>query len=359
MSISSYEDFWKVNAKCMGLGKDIPRVPVSLFLNGDWICEFLKLDCQLWYGNYEFQQSMRDKCSEMTERELGHKIPHDVDFGVVMDASIYGGEVHCSKNATPVLKPVINDAEEIDAFIEKAEKIDFLSAGLIPTYLEWRERIRKDYGVQLQYGDAIKGCATTLGQLCGITNFCEWTLTEPEAIDKLAQCWCDTTIKYVEAIREATGYEPTGKFSIMSDVTSFLPPYVYKDLIMERELAVYERFAGGPKDVRYYHADNHLMHILPYLREIGVREFNIDPYVQAKDILDVVPDAVIYGQIPPTQVLLYGTPQDVRECVRRDIEQAGASRQIIICPAGSVNPGTSFDNLRAMCEAVEEFGYIY
>lgn len=359
MKIKDYKEFWSVNKKCKSLCEGIPRVPVDLFLNGDWICDFMKLDCQLWYENYEYQQSMREECSKVTESELGYKIPHDIDFGVVMDASIYGGEIRCSKNASPVLTPVIHNVEEIDEFIDKVEKIDILNAGLVSRYLDWRKKIHEDYGIILQYGDAIKGCATTLGQICGIANFCEWTLTNPEEIDKLAQCWCDTSIRYIDALREATDYKPTEKFSLMSDVSSFLPPHAYEDLIKERERTLYEKYAGGFGDRRYYHADNHLMHILPYLEHIGINEVNIDPYVEPKEIMRIIPDVKIYGQIPPTRTLLYGTPEDVKACVKRDIEQAGESRQIIICPAGSINPGTTFDNIRAMCEAVEEYGYIY
>ena len=100
------------------------------------------------------------------------------------------------------------------------------------------------------------------------------------------------------------------------------------------------------------------MHILPLLRDIGVNEVNIDPYADCGQILSVIPDALIWGQIPPTKVLLYGSPEEIQQCVKRDVSQAGASRQLVIGPAGSINPGTSFENLRAMCEAAETYGRI-
>jgi uroporphyrinogen decarboxylase len=102
-----------------------------------------------------------------------------------------------------------------------------------------------------------------------------------------------------------------------------------------------------------------MLHHLDALREIGVNAVNIDPYIEPKQILEKMPDVVVYGQIPPTKVLLYGTPEQVYECAKRDIEQAGPGKHLVLCTAGSINPGTSFENLKAMCRAAEDFGYIY
>ena len=61
--------------------------------------------------------------------------------------------------------------------------------------------------------------------------------------------------------------------------------------------------------------------------------------------MEKMPGVIIHGQIPPTKVLLYGTPEQVYECAKRDIEQAGPTKQLVLCTAGSINPGTSFENL--------------
>lgn len=354
-----YRKFWEVNSKCMDLGSDIPRVPVSIYLNGDWICDHLQLDCVRYYTDYRYQQEMRKKCSLITERELSYKIAPEIDFGVVLDASIYGGRVLYEDKATPVLSPAIQDPEEIDGLIDRIRSADPLECGLVPRYLEWRENIRAEFGVTLTYGDSLKGCATMLGQILGITNFLTWIMTDPEQIKKMVDCWYDTSIRYLEAMRSATGYTPKGRFSFASDLAGMLSPAVYDEFIKESEGKLYQRFAGGPDDKRYYHADYHMLHLLPSLKEIGVSEVNIDPYIDPAQILQVMPEAVVYGQIPPTDILLYGTPEQVRDCVRRDIQQAGPSKKLIVSTAGSINPGTSFENLRAICEAVEEYGYIY
>jgi uroporphyrinogen decarboxylase len=354
------KEFWEINEKCKNLKGDIPRVPVSIHLDGDWICEYLKLDNSKYYTDFDYQQEHRQKCSEITEREFAYTILPSVDFGVIMDASVYGGTVVCESNATPVLKPVINDPEEIDALVEKMNTVNILDQGLIPKYLEWREKIKTRYGIDLKYGNSIKGCATMLGQICGITNFLTWILTDPEQIHKLISCWLETSKRYVKCMREATGFpEDQHGFSLASDLTGMLSPQLYRDFIMQAEKELYDIYSPNPDDTRYYHADSHMLHHLENLREIGVNAVNIDPYIEPRQILDKIPDAVVHGQIPPTKVLLYGTPEEVYACAKRDIEQAGPGKHLVLCTAGSINPGTALENLKAMCRAAEDFGYIY
>ena len=351
------KEFWRVNKECLDLGADIPRVPVDIHLPGDWVCEFLGLDMAKYHMDYEYQQSNRLKCSEITERELAYTILPAIDFGVIMDASIYGGRVNYASNATPTLTPVVNDPGEIDALIKHMESVDILQAGLIPKFMEWRDFLKRDFGMELRYGGDLKGCATMMGQICGITNFLTWILVYPEEIKRLIACWRETSIRYIDAMREATGYPLDQRgLSLASDVAGMLSPGMYREFVMDAELKLYNRYAPKAGDKRYYHADYHMLHHLDAFREMGINQVNIDPYVDPQAILQKLPDAVIYGQVPPTDVLLYGTPEDVINCVKRDIEQAGYSRHLIVSTAGSINPGTSFENLRAICHAVDTYG---
>ena len=353
-------EFWAANERCLDSQAGGCRVPVSMHLDGDWICEYLKLNNAKYYSDFEYQQESRLRCGEITESELAYGIRPAVDFGVVMDASVYGGAVNYEENATPTLRPVVNDPAEIDALVERMRGVNLLEQGLIPKYLEWRAKIQSRCGFDLLYGHGMKGCATMLGQICGITNFLTWIITDPEQIHKLVACWLDTSQLYIQALRRETGF-PEGEtgFAFASDLAGMLSPRLYQDFIRDAEKELYEIFAPGSRDKRFYHADYHMHHLLEILKGMGVNEVNIDPYVDPHRILEIMPEVVVYGQIPPTDVLLYGTPEEVVTCAKRDIEQAGPGRHLVLCTVGSINPGTSFANLQAMCYAAEKYGYIY
>lgn len=352
--------FWEVNQNCLDLRREIPRVPVNLRFDGDWICELLKLDNARYYTDFTYQQENRLKCSTITEKELGYPLYPAVDFGVVLDASVYGGEVNYHKNAAPVLGPVVTEPGQIKDLVARMEKKDPLAGGLVPKYLEWRERIKAKYGIDLYAGQGMKGCAAVLGQLCGVGNFLTWLRTNPEEIKALVECWFETSVRYIRGLRAATGTAVvSGGFALASDLTGLLSPGLYREFIFEAEKRLFTVFATGENDRRYYHSDYHMSHHLDSLRELGVNHVNIDPYITAVQILKKMPGVIVHGQIPPTTVLLYGSPEEVEACVQRDISQAGPGRQLILTTVGGINPGTSFRNLRALCYAVEKYGYIY
>ena len=59
--------FWEINEKCKNLKGDIVRVPVSIHLDGDWICEHLKLDNAKYYSDFDTSRKMAEM-SEITEK---------------------------------------------------------------------------------------------------------------------------------------------------------------------------------------------------------------------------------------------------------------------------------------------------
>ena len=73
---------------------------------------------------------------------------------------------------------------------------------------------------------------------------------------------------------------------------------------------------------------------------------------------DLERDDMIFvcGGIDIQQVLPYGTPQEVREHVRHQIEAAGTEGGYIICTAHNLQPDTPLENALALFEAYEEFG---
>jgi len=73
---------------------------------------------------------------------------------------------------------------------------------------------------------------------------------------------------------------------------------------------------------------------------------------KAKDILGNV--SCIQGNVP-TSLLVTGTPQQVKEYCRHLIEYCGKGGGFILTGGASINKGNA-DNLRAMTDAVKEYG---
>jgi uroporphyrinogen-III decarboxylase len=347
-------------------GNGVDFVPARAGLDGDWVCQFLRIPFDRYYMDYVFQRESLDRARAMVDEEMGLQLVGDkvYDHGVILNASLFGGAVQYHDNSTPVLAPVIGDPSDVPAL---AARIDSLSdeglmheGALHQEY--WRAAQTRgkqdDIDPRAPASGGTKGIATVCGQLCTVTNFLTWLYTNPAEMMELTTLVGRTFSRYIGACREFDGCEDNDGLGFASDLAGLMSPDTYGAFCAPGEKELYDRYA--PNGTRFYHADSNMRNHVGILRDIGVTDVNIGPMVSVTDILSAVPEMVVHGQIPPTQVLWQGTPDLVVDAVRRDIEEirsAGASlSQLQVCTAGSINPGTPLENIRAMFWAASAYG---
>jgi uroporphyrinogen decarboxylase len=112
--------------------------------------------------------------------------------------------------------------------------------------------------------------------------------------------------------------------------------------------------AMAPGDARrYQHSDSAMGHLLEEQRALGINAVNYGPEVDAGRIRAALPDAMIYGQLPPF-LLRNGSPEEIRQRVRSDFEKAGGNGGLIVATAGSLAAGTGVGRMRWLMKVVEE-----
>ncbi|TVQ19775.1 MAG: hypothetical protein EA382_15990 [Spirochaetaceae bacterium] len=347
-----------------GAGREF--IPAAAALDGDWVCEHLGIPFDRYYRSYDLQREATEKARAEVVATLGLQLVHDkcYDHGVILNASLFGGAVRYHANSTPVLEPVIVEPESVAAVAKRIDAVSdegLLHEGMLhPEYWDGARRLQERTGrpQRAPAAGGIKGLATLCGQLCGVTNFLMWLATDPEAMAELTALVGRTMKRYIRASRAFDGAGDLDGLSFASDLTGLMSPDTYARFCAPHERDLYETFA--PHGSRYYHADSNLRNHVRVLADIGVTTVNIGPMVSVAHILSVAPTMRIDGQVPPTQVLWRGTPDLVVDAVRRDIEEvkvAGANlSQLRVCTAGSINPGTPLENIRAMFWAAQTFG---
>ena len=341
-------------------------VPAGAALDGDWVCEYLGIPFDRYYRSFDVQREATVKAREEVVAALGLDLVHDkcYDHGVILNASLFGGKVRYHANSTPVLEPVIDEPESV---ARVARRIDAVSdegllheGSLHSEYWEGARLLEKLTGrpQRAPASGGTKGLATLCGQLCGVTSFLMWLATNPDEMSELTALVGRTMKRYIRASRGFDGAEQTDGLGFASDLTGLMSPATYAEFCAPHERDLYETFA--PHGGRYYHADSNLRNHLQALADIGVTTVNIGPMVSVSHILKLAPRMRIDGQVPPTQVLWRGSPDLVGDAVRRDIEEVTASgadlTQLRVCTAGSINPGTPLENIRAMFWAAQTFG---
>lgn len=116
--------------------------------------------------------------------------------------------------------------------------------------------------------------------------------------------------------------------------------------------------AINPKLLIFYHTCGYVIPFLDELIEVGVDILNpVQP--ECMDFADVhrlTGDRLSYwGTIGTQQVLPFGTPEEVRESVTRNLRICGAQGGILVCPTHVVEPEVPWENLVAMRDAARDF----
>ena len=109
----------------------------------------------------------------------------------------------------------------------------------------------------------------------------------------------------------------------------------------------------------WYHSDGNVMEIVPELIEIGVDVLNpVQP--ECMDPLELKrrfgKRLSFWGTIGTQTTMPFGTPQDVRQAVKRMIETVGVDGGLLLAPTHVLEPDVPWENVVAFFDAVREFG---
>ncbi len=110
----------------------------------------------------------------------------------------------------------------------------------------------------------------------------------------------------------------------------------------------------------FFHSDGHIQEFIPDLVEIGVDILNpIQPEcMDPAEIKEKYGDHLAFwGTIGTQTTLPFGTKEDVRRVVKERMKTVGKGGGLLIAPTHLVEPEVPWENIMALVEAVEEFGY--
>jgi uroporphyrinogen decarboxylase len=106
--------------------------------------------------------------------------------------------------------------------------------------------------------------------------------------------------------------------------------------------------------VKFFHNDMDNPISFKYLREWPVDIFNFSHKIDITKARELVgPDICLMGNVPPLDVLVYGSTDDVRDAVKsciRNHPQTG----LMLSVGGGTSPGTPRENIRALVDAARK-----
>ncbi|MCJ7736588.1 MAG: hypothetical protein MUQ10_04635, partial [Anaerolineae bacterium] len=193
----------------------------------------------------------------------------------------------------------------------------------------------------------VEGPAAEAADLRGAQNFLmDLLLDEPFTTDLLDLCLV-VGIEFAQ-VQVAAGADTIG---IGDAIASQVSPRTYERLIQPREKLLVDAIQGMGAAVRL-HICGDISHLLPGIADLGVEIVDVDSLVDLRSSRDVLGHGVVLaGNIDPVAGVLRGTPESIRESMRRLYDEVG--NPYMIAAGCEIPAGTPVENLRALCEPIQ------
>jgi uroporphyrinogen decarboxylase len=148
-----------------------------------------------------------------------------------------------------------------------------------------------------------------------------------------------------------------------TQASQIISPRMFREQLKPRWKIIFDRLRIlAPNSRRFFHSCGNVRPLLPDYIELGVeilnpvhvRAKNMEPVALKRDFGDVL---TFWGGGVDTQgVLPNGTPQEVKDDVRRNIESLAPGGGFVFNTVHNIQADVSAENLVAMFEALEEYG---
>jgi len=269
-----------------------------------------------------------------------------VPFDLCVEAEALGCEINVYAHMEDILYPTIKkklihneDGMEITIPADLAVK------GRIPSLKETIRLLKADIGNEVAIGTYVLGPFTLAGQIMELNDLLKLSFKKPEKVGELLDILADAIILIAKEYEtEGIDYITVREMGATSDVLS---PRVFKNLI----LPYLKKIFAGLKVNSVLHICGKTNDIAVFMLESGAKAISVD---QKNDIAEtrkkIGKDALLFGNYDPYNVLVSGTPDKVRETIKKCIADGVSA----VWPGCDIWPTVPPENIKAMMDEVKK-----
>ena len=234
----------------------------------------------------------------------------------------------------------------LDSFDQVSElgMLNIDKDGRLPLIVEAFERLMDKYGNVRNFGSGLAGPFTTAASLIGTEKFLVSTVKNKEGVHRLLQYSTDVIVELCRDLNRRLGIkfmlsEPMGAKNLISkrQFNEFFLPYLEQAVrrMNEYQGATSIHMCGSTRD-RWQE-----------IIDAGVSNFWVDNCESLKELKEGYGDRIgITGNVPPVDILRNGTQEQIYDCMRKCIEDAGDNpKGYTICPGCTTPVGTTKEQM--------------
>jgi uroporphyrinogen decarboxylase len=239
---------------------------------------------------------------------------------------------------------MLRSIDEVDRLVQPNPYKDGLMPFILNFYRRMEPRVN-DAGHLIKVV-AARGPMTTASHIMGVTNFLLGIKVQPTKTHQLLRMTTKLVIDWLEA--QANALKDVEGILILDDIVGFVGPKDYQEF---GHPYFTEVFGAFPNMIRLFHNDMNNPISFKYLRDWPVDVFNFSHNIDISKARELVgSDICLMGNVPPLDVLVNGSPEDVW-CAAKNCIQKHPQTGLLLSVGGGTSPGTPGENIRALIDA--------
>jgi [methyl-Co(III) methanol-specific corrinoid protein]:coenzyme M methyltransferase len=270
-----------------------------------------------------------------------------VPFDLCVEAEALGCEINVYSHVEDILYPtiktkLIKNEDEMDIAIPD----NLSSRGRIPLMKKAIGLLKADIGNEVAIGTYVLGPFTLAGQIMELNDLLKLSFKKPDKVGKLLDLLTDVIIVIAKEYEQSgADYITVREMGATSDVLS---PRAFKTLILPHLKKIFADVKGNS----VLHICGKTNDIAVFMLESGAKAISVD---QKNDISEtrkkIGKEALMFGNYDPYNILVSGTPDNVRDAVRKCMDNGVSA----VWPGCDIWPTVPPENMHAMMDEVRKY----
>jgi uroporphyrinogen decarboxylase len=341
-----YDTQWKILLDVVS-GKEVTPLPVGFIIDSPWLPG--------WAGISTLDYFTSDSLWLQANLKAIQTFPDVLflpgfwsEYGMCTEPSAFGAGCTWHENELPYAEKTIRKLEDIDTLAVPNPRVHGLAPFVLNRLKLSRKAIEKA-GHKIRFAVA-RGPLNIATFLMGTTEFLMAMKTDPEKIHILLKIITDFTTQWLKVQKEAI--DTIDGIFILDDIVGFCGDPDFKEFAQPYLKAMFNSFDAS---VRFFHNDADGRVCSPHLAETGINLFNFSFEHPLKEMKEWTGGEVaLVGNIPPRDVMAQGTPEQITEYVRSQMQGLDDKSRILFSCGGGVPQGVSTGNINAFIKAVQQ-----
>ena len=339
---------WQILLRVLG-GERVDPTPVGLIIDSPWLAG--------WGGLSVMDYFTDEDAWLQTNLNVVRQFPDVLflpgfwaEFGMCSEPSAFGAKCVFPENDFPFAGRTMSDYADVAKLTKPNCRTDGLGPFLV-------KRLKRCQGRIEQAGHAIRFAVAR-----GPMNIATYLLGHSEALmglktnpDEMRQLLAIVTEYLVDWLRYQKECFPSiDGILLLDDLIGFVGMRDFDEFVLPlfREL-----FASIDVSVKALHNDCHGIVTARRMKQMGANLFNFSFEHSLPQMREACGEGVIlFGNVPPRDVLARGTADDVRRTARQALDSLSDRRWLILSAGGGTPPGVPNANVEALLEAARGRG---